>query len=68
MTVGSQVKETVAALKGIESTLKVYAVQTVDQESKSVFSQAGEIIDGVVNDLEERVGVLEYEEPQYKGL
>jgi hypothetical protein len=68
MTVSSQVKETVATLKGIESTLKVYAVQTIEQEIKSVFSQAGEDIAGVVNDLEERVGVLEFEEPQYKGL
>ncbi|NMA14515.1 MAG: DUF1657 domain-containing protein [Clostridia bacterium] len=68
MTVSSQVKETVATLKGIESTLKIYAVQTVDQEIKSVFSRVGGVIDGVVNDLEERVCVLEHEEPQYKGL
>jgi hypothetical protein len=67
LTVGSQVKQTVASLKGIQATLKVYATQSEEHEIKAVFTETVEITEKVLKDLEARVKVLEFQEPQYKG-
>lgn len=67
MTVASQVKQTLASLKGVQGTLRIYSTQTQDDETKSVFSEALEVTEDIVNDLEKRVQVLEFQEPQYKG-
>ena len=67
MTVASQVKQTLAGLKGIQGTLRIYTTQTQDDETKSVFIEALEVTNEIINDLEKRVQVLEYQEPQYKG-
>lgn len=67
MTVASQVKQTLASLKGIQGTLRIYTTQTQDEETKTVFNDALDVTSGIINDLEERVQVLEFQEPQYKG-
>lgn len=68
MTVGSKAKQTLANLKGIESTLRIYSVQGRNKEEKKAFEEALGITGKVVNDLEARIKALEYEEPQYKGF
>lgn len=68
MTVASQVKQTLASLKGARGTLNLYAVQTKDDETQSVYSESVEITDHIIRDLEERLKTLEFEEPQYKGI
>jgi hypothetical protein len=67
MTVASQVKQTLASLKGIQGTLRIYSAQTQDEETKLVFNEALEITKEIINDLEKRDQVLEFQEPQYKG-
>lgn len=67
MTVASQVKQTLASLKGARSTLKIYSIQTRDEETRLVFTRAFEETDGIIKDLEKRLSKLEFEEPQYKG-
>lgn len=67
MTVASQVKQTLAGLKGVQGTLRIYTTQTQDDETKTVFNEALELTDEIINDLEKRVQVLEFQEPQYKG-
>lgn len=67
MTVGSKVKQTLAGLKGIESTLKIYSVQSRNEEERSVYKEQLHVIEKVINDVEDRIKVLEFEEPQYKG-
>ncbi len=67
MTVGSQVKQTLAGLKGVGATLKIYATQSEEEEIKTVFTDATGITESVIKDLEERIKVLEFQEPQYKG-
>ncbi len=67
MTVASQVKQTLAGLKGMQGTLRIYSTQTRDEETRSVFSEALETTGGIINDLERRLQVLELQEPQYKG-
>jgi hypothetical protein len=68
MTVSSKVKQTLASLKGIEATLRIYSLQSQSREVSDVFSQSTGIVEEIINDLEGRVQFLELEEPQYKGL
>lgn len=67
MTVASQVKQTLAGLNGIQGTLRVYFAQAQDTETKNVYDEALEVTKEIINDLEKRVQVLEFQEPQYKG-
>lgn len=67
MTVASQVKQTLAALKGNQGTLRLYALQTRDEETKLVYQEALEATEMIINDLEQRMQTLEYQEPQYQG-
>ncbi len=67
MTVGSRLKQTLAALKGAEGTLRLYAEQARHEETRTVFKEALAGTSQVISELEERLSVLEFEEPQYKG-
>jgi len=67
MTVASQLKQTLANLKGAESTLLLYSLQSQEEDEKTVYKEAQEAANKVVKDLEDRIKFLEYEEPQYKG-
>jgi hypothetical protein len=68
MTVGSQVKQTLASLKSAQATLKVYSIQSQNEKAKSVFNNAVLTTGEIINGIEERIKVLEFEEPQYKGF
>ena len=67
MTVGSKVKQTLANLKGIESTLRVYSVQSSNKEESEIYKDAITTTASVTSDIENRLKTLEFEEPQYKG-
>ena len=67
MTVISKVKQTLATLRGTEATLKMYSLQERDKEAKAISAEASKEISKIKTDLEKRIGVMEFEEPQYKG-
>ena len=67
MTVGSKVKQTLANLKGIESTLRIYSVQSSKNEEIKTYKDSLNITESVTLDIENRLKTLEFEEPQYKG-
>lgn len=67
MTVGSKVKQTLVSLKSTQSTLRMYSIQTQDRKAKLVYKEALKATDEVVQDLERRLRILEFQEPQYKG-
>jgi hypothetical protein len=67
MTVGSQVKQTLATLRGAGATLRLYSEQVRHSEAKELFGEGARAVEEIVRDLEGRLGVLELEEPQYKG-
>lgn len=67
MTVGSKVKQTLATLKGIESTLKIYSLQSRNEDEKTAYKSALQTTELVTKDIEDRLKTLEFEEPQYKG-
>lgn len=67
MTVGSKVKQTLAQLKGAQSTLKYYSAGSRNEDAKGVFDKAITVTGEVISDLEERLHTVESQEPQYKG-
>lgn len=67
MTVASQVKQTLATLQGVQGTLRIYSAQTQDEETVLIYQEALETTEAIISDLEKRVQVLEFQEPQYKG-
>ncbi|WP_294362305.1 DUF1657 domain-containing protein [uncultured Clostridium sp.] len=67
MSAISKVKQTLATLKGAEATLRMYYVQEQNKEAKSIYSDALEEINKITMELDKRIGVMEFEEPQYKG-
>ncbi|MDX8364391.1 DUF1657 domain-containing protein [Cytobacillus sp. IB215665] len=68
MTVGSQVKQSLASLKGIHAGLQSLALTSVEDEAKRNFHEAMLITEDIINDIKVRVGELEGEEPQYRGF
>ena len=67
MTVGSKVKQTLYNLKGVESTLRIYSTQTDNKKESEAYIEALKITESVIKDVEDRLKILEFEEPQYKG-
>lgn len=68
MTVGSQVKQCLASLKSIEANLNSLSLKTEDDEARIAFHETCLKTRKVIQQLESRVGELEYAEPQYKGF
>lgn len=67
MTVASQVKQALAALKGSQGTIRLYAAQAQEEETRAVYDEALDTTTEIIHDLEKRLSAIEYEEPQYKG-
>lgn len=67
MTVSSEVKQTLACIRGSRCTLNVYSLQERDKEAKNAYIEAVTVADKIIKDLEKRIETLELEEPQYKG-
>jgi len=68
MTVASQVKTCVASLKSAQASLEQFALNTQNQEAKTLFTNAAQQTQQIVAQVEARVAQLEIEEPQYKGF
>ncbi|NLV16872.1 MAG: DUF1657 domain-containing protein [Syntrophomonadaceae bacterium] len=68
MTVGSQVKGTVASLKGVKATLETFASLQTYSDNQDLLNNTCETLNSVIGSLERRVAELEMQEPQYKGL
>ncbi|QQE78156.1 DUF1657 domain-containing protein [Alicyclobacillus sp. SO9] len=68
MTVGSQVKQTLASLKGAQANFETFALQTQNQQAKQMYQDAATQTQTIVQQLEQRVTQMEQEEPQYKNV
>ncbi|MNC62905.1 hypothetical protein D3C76_125510 [compost metagenome] len=68
MTVASQVKTCVSSLKSAQASLEQFALETQNQEAKTLFTNAAQQTQQIVAQVESRVTQLENEEPQYKGF
>ncbi|HHU31494.1 MAG TPA: DUF1657 domain-containing protein, partial [Clostridia bacterium] len=54
--------------KSAQASLEQFALSTQNQEAKSLFENAAQSTQQIVNQLSSRVQQIEQEEPQYKGL
>ncbi|MCQ6274898.1 DUF1657 domain-containing protein [Bacillus sp. V3B] len=68
MTVGSDVKQCLSSLKGVEASLSNLAIRAQENESKETLHETMMVVNELVTDLQKRVGELEREELQYKGF
>lgn len=68
MTISSQIKQTLADLKGSQSTLRIYSLQCQNEDEKRTYQEAYNLTADIINDLEDRLKAVEFEEPQYKGF
>ncbi|NLI14466.1 DUF1657 domain-containing protein [Pelotomaculum propionicicum] len=68
MTISAQVKQTLASLKGVQGTLETFSSSGGDPEAKEILNRNSQKIAIIIKNLEKRLGVLEFEEPQYKGF
>lgn len=66
MTVGSQVKQTVAGLKSAQASLESFALQTENKQAKQVYQTAAQQTQSIIDSIEPRLQEIEQEEPQYK--
>ncbi|HUW63629.1 MAG TPA: DUF1657 domain-containing protein [Spirochaetia bacterium] len=68
MTIASNVKQTLASLKGAQATIETFASLEKNAENREVLDRSARQIAGVVTAMEKRTGFLEFAEPQYKGF
>lgn len=68
MTVGSQVKQTIAGLKSAQASFEQFALQTENQQAKQLYENAAQQTTAILQSVEPRVQQIEQEEPQYKGF
>lgn len=68
MTVASQVKTCLSSLKSAQASLEQFALETQNENAKTLFTNAAEQTQQIVTQVENRVTELEAEEPQYKGF
>jgi hypothetical protein len=68
MTVASEVKTCLASLKSAQASLEQFALNTQNQDAKTLFENASVSTQQIVDSVSTRVSQLESEEPQYKGF
>lgn len=68
MTIASEVKQCLANLKGIESSLSNLSTRSQDTETARTLHETMLMIGEIVQDINKRIGELESEEYQYKGF
>lgn len=68
MTVISSVKTCLASLKGAQASMSALSQNTENEEEKRIFHESMLEMDSIISDLRTRIGILEQEEPQYKGF
>ncbi|MFA1818749.1 DUF1657 domain-containing protein [Virgibacillus oceani] len=68
MTVGSQVKQTIAGLKSAQASFEQFALQTENKQAKQLYENAAQQTMAILQQVEPRVQQIEQQEPQYKGF
>ncbi|MCS0824826.1 DUF1657 domain-containing protein [Cytobacillus firmus] len=65
MTVGTQVKQTIAGLKSAQASLETFALGTENQNAKQLYQNAAQQTQSIIDSLEPRIQEIQQEEPQY---
>jgi hypothetical protein len=65
MTVGTQVKQTIAGLKSAQASFETFALQTENKNAKQLYQQAAQQTKAILDSIEPRLQEIIVEEPQY---
>ncbi|WP_075981684.1 DUF1657 domain-containing protein [Bacillus massilinigeriensis] len=65
MTVGSQVKQTIAGLKSAQANFETFALGTENKNAKQLYQQAAQQTQAIIDRVQPRLKEIEQEEPQY---
>lgn len=68
MTVGTQVKEAIAGLRGVQSSFEQFALQTENEQAKQMYTEAAQQTEAILENVQQRLQEIELEEPQYKQM
>jgi broad specificity polyphosphatase/5'/3'-nucleotidase SurE len=66
MTVGTQLQQVIVGIESAASSMKMFALETQDQQAKQTFEQLAQTLTGAVASLKQRQQYVQSEEPQYK--
>ena len=66
MTVINQVKTAVAELKSAQASFETFALSTDNQQAKTLYQEAAQQTQEIVNIISPRIEQIIQEEPQYK--
>ncbi|MBP3950522.1 DUF1657 domain-containing protein [Bacillus suaedae] len=67
MTVAAKMKQTIAGLKSAQASLETFALETENQQAKTLYQQMATQTQTVIDGLTPRMQQVEEEEPQYKN-
>ena len=67
MTVISDVKTTLATMKGIQASFSKLALTSTDQKAKQIFHECMMETEPIISDLQKQVEFMMAEELQYKN-
>lgn len=65
MTVGTQVKQTIAGLKSAQASFETFALGTENKSAKKLYQDAATQTQSIIDSIEPRLKQIEQEEPQY---
>ncbi|WP_394138166.1 DUF1657 domain-containing protein [Cytobacillus oceanisediminis] len=65
MTVGTQVKQTIAGLKSAQASFETFALGTENQNAKQLYQNAAQQTQTIIDSIEPRLQEIQQEEPQY---
>ncbi len=68
MTVISQLKTAVSSLKSAQANFETFALNTQNQQAKTLFTNAAQQTQNIIDQVNPRIKQIENEEPQYKSL
>lgn len=65
MTVGTQIKQTIAGLKSAQASFETFALATDNEAAKQLYQSAAQQTQTIIEDIEPRLQQIQQEEPQY---
>lgn len=67
MSVGTQMQQAIAGIQSAAATMKIFSLETEDQQAKNDFQQISEQLDASLEILKGRLEYIQEQEPQYKS-
>ncbi|MDE3838943.1 DUF1657 domain-containing protein [Bacillus methanolicus] len=65
MTVGNQIKQTIAGLKSAQASFETFALGTDNKAAKQLYQSAAKQTQSIIDSIEPRLQEIIQEEPQY---